>query len=118
MNETTDFQESSGNVFADLGLPDPDEHLAKAQLASRISDIIDDQGLTQIEAAKMLGVDQPKVSALVCGRLAGFSMERLFGFLNALDCDVQIVIKRKPRSRHAHIFVAPERKRKAVALPA
>lgn len=118
MSEVTDFQESSGNVFADLGLPDPDEHLAKAQLASRINDIIDDLSLTQSEVAKLLGVDQPKVSALMRGRLAGFSLARLFGFLNALHYDVQIVIKRKPRSKSAHTFVAPERKRKAVALPA
>ncbi|MBF0459950.1 MAG: XRE family transcriptional regulator [Magnetococcales bacterium] len=118
MNTEIAFQESSGNVFADLGLPNPDEHLAKAQLASRISDLIDEQGLTQSAAAKLLGVDQPKVSALMRGRLAGFSLDRLFGFLNALHCDVQIVVKRKPRSQPAHTFVAPEKKRKTVALPA
>lgn len=118
MSGKTNFQESSGNVFADLGLPNPDEHLAKAQLASRINDIIDELGLTQGETAKLLGVDQPKVSALVRGRLAGFSLDRMFGFLNALHYDVQIVIKRKPRSQPAHTFVAPEKKRKAVTLPA
>lgn len=118
MSEETEFHESGGNVFADLGLPNPGEHLAKAQIVSRIADIIDDLGLTQSEAAKLLGVDQPKVSALMRGRLTGFSLDRLFGFLNALHCDVQIVIKRKPGSQPAHTFVAPERKRKMIALPA
>lgn len=108
------FQESSGNVFADLRLPDPDNCLVKAQLASKISDIIDDLGITQSEAAKRLGVDQPKVSAIMRGRLDGFSLDRLFGFLNALRYDVQIVVKRKPQSHQAHTFVAPERKRKTV----
>ncbi|MBF0110469.1 MAG: XRE family transcriptional regulator [Magnetococcales bacterium] len=118
MSDKTDFQESSGNVFADLGLPNPDEPLVKAQLVSRINDIIDELDLTQSEAAKLLGVDQPKVSALVRGRLAGFSLERLFGFLNALSCNVQIVIKRRPQSQPAHTFVAPEKKRKTMAPPA
>ncbi|HAT50259.1 MAG: XRE family transcriptional regulator [Nitrospirae bacterium] len=110
MSGKTDFQESSGNVFADLGVVNPDEHLAKAQLASRINDIIDALGLTQGEVAKLLGVDQPKVSVLVRGRLAGFSLDRLFGFLNALHYNVQIVIKRKPRPQPAHTFVVSERK--------
>ena len=116
MNIETAFQESNGYVFADLGLPNPDEHLTRAQLASRISDIIDEWGLTQIEAAKLLGVDQPKVSALMRGRLAGFSLDRLFGFLNALHCDVQIVVKRKPRSQPAHTSVVPEKKRANIEL--
>ena len=88
---------SSGNVFADMGLPDADEALAKAEIASRICDIIERRRLTQIEAAGILGADQPKVSALMRGRLEGFSSERLFRFLNALGRDVEIVIKPKRR---------------------
>jgi len=90
---------SSGNIFKDLGLPDADELLAKADLAIEISWIIRDRGLTQTEAAEILGVDQAKVSALMRGKLAGFSMERLYRFLNALGRDVQIVVKPKPKSR-------------------
>jgi predicted XRE-type DNA-binding protein len=93
--------EGSGNVFADLGLPDSDELLAKARLASAISDIVTGRHLTQAEAADLLGTSQPKVSNLLNGRLEGFSLERLARFLNALDRDVDIVVKRRPRSRKA-----------------
>ena len=91
--------ESCGNVFADLGLPNPEELLVKATLALKISDIIKGRHLSQAEAAKVLGTTQPKVSNLLNGRLQGFSMERLLRFLNALDRDVQIVVKRRGRSR-------------------
>ena len=84
---------SSGNVFADLGLKNPEELLAKAQLVQRISDIISERKLTQARAAKLLGIDQPKVSALLRGKLEGFSTDRLFRFLNALGRDVEIVIR-------------------------
>jgi predicted XRE-type DNA-binding protein len=90
---------SSGNVFADLGLPDADQLLAKADLAIEITSVIEERGLTQAEAADLIGVDQPKVSALVNGRLDGFSMERLYRFLNALGRDVEIVVRPKPKSR-------------------
>jgi len=86
---------SSGNVFADLGVADAEETLAKAEVASRICDIIAERKLSQTMAATILGVDQPKVSALMHGRLEGFSSDRLFRFLNALDRDVEIVIKPK-----------------------
>src|SRR3954470_2109430 len=84
---------SSGNVFADLGLKNPEELLAKAQLVQRIADIIAERKLTQARAAKLLGIDQPKVSALLRGKLDGFSTDRLFRFLNALGRDVEIVIR-------------------------
>jgi len=90
---------SSGNVFADLALPDADEALVKAELARRIGRILHQRRLTQHQAATLLGLDQPKVSALLRGKLQGFSLERLLRFLTALDRDVEIVIKRKPRSR-------------------
>jgi predicted XRE-type DNA-binding protein len=98
--------EGSGNVFADLGLPDSDELLAKARLASTISDLIDKRGLTQTQAAKLLETTQPKVSNLINGRLDGFSLERLARFLNTLGRDVEIVVKPRPRSRkNARILV-------------
>ncbi len=92
-------QVSSGNVFADLGLPNSDEKLIKAELARRISEIITKRHMNQAEAAELLWIDQPKVSALMRGKLTGFSTERLFRFLNALGRDVEIVVKSKPRSR-------------------
>jgi predicted XRE-type DNA-binding protein len=88
-----DYTESSGNVFADLGLADPIEALAKAELARAISLAIAKRHLTQAEAAAVLGIDQPKVSALTRGRLDGFSIDRLLRFLLALDHDVQITIR-------------------------
>src|SRR5262249_28961209 len=78
------MEPSSGNVFADLGLENPEELLAKAALVQRIADIIAERKLTQAGAAKLLGIDQPKVSALLRGKLDGFSTDRLFRFLNAL----------------------------------
>ena len=91
--------EGSGNVFADLGLPDAEELLAKACLASAISDIIRGRHLTQQAAAEVLCTTQPKVSNLCTGKLEGFSLERLARFLNTLDRDVEIVVRRRPRSR-------------------
>jgi predicted XRE-type DNA-binding protein len=96
MSKDTDITKSTGNVFADLGLPDAEEALAKAEIASQICDIIVRRRLTQSKAAAILGIDQPKVSALMRGRLEGFSSERLFRFLNALGRDVEIMIKPKP----------------------
>ena len=89
----------SGNVFADLGLPNPEERLAKAQLAYAIQKAIDERGLTQREAAALMGIDQPKVSHILRGRLADFSTERLMNFLTGLGRDVEIVVKPLPRSR-------------------
>ncbi|MGH9063424.1 MAG: helix-turn-helix domain-containing protein [Acidimicrobiales bacterium] len=90
---------SSGNVFADLGLPEPEEALTKAELAQSIAALIAERGLTQTGAAELLGVDQPKISALVRGRLAGFSLERLVRFLLVLDQDVEILIRPTPGPR-------------------
>jgi predicted XRE-type DNA-binding protein len=83
----------SGNVFRDLGLPNSDEALAKAKLAMEICSLIEKTGLTQAQAAKQLHIDQPKISALMRGRLAGFSVERLFRFLNELGQNVEIKIR-------------------------
>lgn len=107
-DEVLEITKSSGNVFADIGLPDADKYLAKAELASQINAIIKNRDLKQSEAAKVLGIDQPKVSALSCGRLDDFSFERLISFLNKLDRDVEIVVKKKPtrRKEHGHLRVA------------
>lgn len=90
---------SSGNVFADIGVSEPEEALAKAQLASRIREVVRRQRLTQVAAAAVLGIDQPKVSALLNGRLTSFSSERLMRLLTRLGQDVEIVVRTKPRSR-------------------
>ena len=91
----------TGNVFADLGLPDAAERHAKLRLAFALNQVLDERKLTQQEAASVLGVNQPKVSALRRYKLAGFSVERLMTLLTALDQDIEIVIKQKPRSRRA-----------------
>ncbi len=90
---------SSGNVFADLGLRDADELLAKADLAHVIQQLIQARGLSQRVAARRLGVAQPDLSNLYRGRLEGFSIERLCRLLTALGQDVRIVVQPKPRSR-------------------
>ena len=90
---------SSGNVFADLGFTEPEEELTKAQLASHIRQVIKRRRLTQVTAATLMGIDQPKVSALLNGRLANFSSERLIRLLTALGQDVEIMVKGTPRSR-------------------
>jgi predicted XRE-type DNA-binding protein len=92
MTEKIDVHSSMGNVFADLGLPNSDELLIKAELAHQISESISARQLTQTEAAEILGVDQPKISALMRGKLSVFSTERLFRFLNALGNNVEIRI--------------------------
>ncbi len=99
MGKKERIEESSGNVFADVGLPDADDLLVKAQLARRIGEIIKGRHLTQAEAGKVLGATQPIVSNLLNGQLHGFSLERLVRFLNALDRDVEIIVKRRSRSR-------------------
>lgn len=91
---------STGNVFADLDIDQPVEFLAKAELARRIASIIKHRHLKQVDAAKLLNVDQPKISKLVRGQLNDFSLERILSFLMMLDRDIQIVVKKRPTSRH------------------
>jgi predicted XRE-type DNA-binding protein len=98
-NEGEAITRGSGNVFADLGYADAEERQTKLRLAHAINSIVEVQGLTQSAAADRLGINQPKVSALARYKLDGFSVERLMTFLTALDRDVEIVIKKKPRSR-------------------
>ena len=92
-----ELEPSSGNVFADLGLADADEHLIKAGLVVKIDGILRQRHLTQAVAAKIIGIDQPKVSAMLAGQFRGYSVERLMRFLVALGHDVEIVVK--PRKR-------------------
>jgi len=94
-----DVVQSSGNVFADLRLKDADEKQTKVRLAVAVNQILRARRLSQVVAAHMLGINQPKISALANYKLDGFSVERLMHFLNALDRDVEIVIRKKPRSR-------------------
>jgi predicted XRE-type DNA-binding protein len=91
----------TGNVFADLGFPDAVERQARLRLAYALNQELEARKLSQADAAKVLGVTQPKVSALRNYKLSGFSVERLMNLLTALDQDVEIVIRRKPRSRKA-----------------
>ncbi len=89
---------SSGNVFTDLGLPDADERTLKAQLAIQIRHFIEQKDWTQAEAAIAVGLDQPKISSLLRGRLAGFSIDRLFRILNRLGHRIEVKISRRETS--------------------
>ena len=92
------IERGSGNVFADLGRPDAEAHLLKAELVTRIDKIVRQRGLKQVEAAKLLGLSQPDVSRLLRGSFREYSIERLLRLLTTLGRDVEIVI-REPRSR-------------------
>ena len=107
MANKKDYIVGSGNVFADLGYPRSEEAAAKAELAHKITQIIERRRLTQAEAAELLDVDQPKISALRRGKLSGFSLDRLVRFLVLLGNDVQIVVKQQARGgRRARLLVA------------
>src|ERR1700676_4835186 len=99
MAKTINVVEGSGNVFADIGLTNPEERLAKADLGIRIASAIRARRLTQARAARIFKIDPPKVSRLLRGRLSGFSTERLMHFLTLLGRDIEIVVKTAPGSR-------------------
>jgi predicted XRE-type DNA-binding protein len=101
-----EYELSSGNVFADLGVANPEEALAKAQLARAICLLIEREGLTQHAAATRLGIDQPKVSALVRGRLREFSVDRLLRLLLRLGHDVRINVRARKATKTANLQVA------------
>jgi len=92
-------EQGSGNVYADLGYPDSDTMLVKARLAAKIAEIVQRRALTQAQTAEILGLTQPKVSALLKGRFRGISEHRLLECLTRLGRDVHIVIKPAPRNR-------------------
>ena len=102
--------ESSGNVFADLGFPSPDRERLKAKLMLEIYRAIKDRQLTQAEAGEILGIAQPHVSALMNGRSGNYAVGRLFEFLNALGCDVEIAVRpkaTKAADAHTSVVVHP-----------
>jgi predicted XRE-type DNA-binding protein len=101
-------QRSGGNVFADLRIPGADQYLAKAELAAQILRIVVRRRLTQAAAGKLLGISQPKISALLNGRLDGFSTERLFRLLNMLGCDVRITVSRPHPHANGRVEVLPQ----------
>jgi predicted XRE-type DNA-binding protein len=94
------YEIGSDNVFADIGLPNPEEHLLKAHLVLKIDRLMKQRGLKQVEAAKLLGVKQPDISKLLRGEFRQFSVERLLRFLVALGQDVEIVVKPHRGRRH------------------
>jgi predicted XRE-type DNA-binding protein len=105
----TQVEWGSGNVFADLGLPNAGELQHKARLGVLIHQSIREQGLSQIEAARVLGVNQPKISALINGKMDGFSLERLLLFLSALGHDVKLTIGRRATSpKGRRLLIASE----------
>ena len=106
MSEHIEIHESSGNIFADLDLPDAEERYAKAMISRLIAKAIEARGLTQAEAADLLGTTQPKVSAVVRGPLAGFSMERLFRFLTALGMNVRVEVESSGAAEPGHLLVS------------
>jgi predicted XRE-type DNA-binding protein len=99
-----EFERSSGNVFADLGFPNPEQELVRARLTLQIYRIIKSRKLTQVQAAKVLGIQQPSVSRLLNGRSGEYSVERLMDFLTALGQDVQITV-RPTRKVHGQLSV-------------
>jgi predicted XRE-type DNA-binding protein len=106
------FEESSGNVFADLGFEDSDERLLKAELASKIAQLIQKKGWTQAQTAERTALDQPKVSRLLRGQLSGFSADRLFAVINRLGHTVEVRIsatERAPQRSHTRVVISGTR---------
>jgi predicted XRE-type DNA-binding protein len=107
MKKKIAYEDSSGNVFADLGIENPEEALAKSELARQIGKLIKKKKLTQKQAAEILGIDQPKISALIRGRLRSFSLERLIRFLNELGQDVSIMISpARSQTKRGHTWIS------------
>ena len=104
-NDSVNVEEGSGNVFADIGVKNPEEALIKARLAMVISDLIRKMNMSQADVADKLGLDQPKISMLLRGRLKDFSVERLFRIVNALEQDIRIVISPHKRSATERVRV-------------
>ena len=106
-NELSEVEFSSGNLWADVGRPDADEALARAELMSRVTDIIRRRRLTQARAAELLDTNQPTVSDLMRGKLSKFSLGRLMTFLNALGKDVEIRVRPADSDRAGRVIVTP-----------
>lgn len=95
-NELPEHYVSSGNIWADIGRPDADEVMARSLLMIQVTRLIKERELTQTQAARVLGTNQPTVSDLMRGKLSKFSLERLIAFLNALGQDVEISVRPRP----------------------
>ena len=106
----TDYEVGSGNVFADLDLPNPEEYLLKAKLVSVINDVIDERSWTQKEAAQQLGLKQPNISDLKRGELDHFSVERLLYLLGRLTHKVSITICKKSNVAPEEIVISSEKR--------
>ena len=109
MRDKEKIHKGTGNVFQDIGSLYPERLHARAKIMFRIAQIIDERALTQDKAAKLLGIPQSKVSCLVNGKLSQFSLEHLFELLNALDSDVEIIIRPKSKEEKiatTHILLA------------
>lgn len=99
---------SSGNVFSDLGFRDSEERLLKAELATKIAQLIEAKGWTQTQTAERTALDQPKVSRLLRGQLSGFSADRLFAILNRLGHSIEVRIsakERAPEKSHTRVMI-------------
>lgn len=107
----------SGSVYADLGFKNPEEMEIKSNLVMEISKAIKKKKLTQVHAAKMFGISQPKLSELLSGCFRGYSVERLIHFLNEVGQDVEIVIKSKPLNRKAHVTVCHSNRERRTSTP-
>lgn len=105
IKEDIQYEQSSGNIFADLGFPNPEREFLKAQLTLQIYRLLKSRKLTQTQAGEILGIKQPHVSALMSGRSGNFSVERLMQFLTALDQDVEISVRPKRKGRPGQIHV-------------
>lgn len=106
MKKKNNYTISSGNVFSDLKVSEPEEMFAKVELAIQINTLIKQRKLTQIKAAELLGIDQPKISLLMQGKLSGFSLERLFKFLNLLGQDITIKVSKTKSRRKSNVIVS------------
>ena len=115
---TLDYEEGSGNVFADIGLANAEELKAKTLFVIEIKRIVKKRKLKQAKIAEILGIAQPKVSNLLKGKSSGFSTERLMRFLNALDQDININIKPKSKNRDAHISVCSQHESNPIPIAA
>lgn len=101
----SDFEKSNGNIFADLGDPEAEQTLVRAQLLSRIIEIISDRNLTDDQTATILPLSKQETTALINGKLSQFSLEKLFQILNSLDKDIEIILKPKIDAKTAQTRV-------------
>jgi predicted XRE-type DNA-binding protein len=108
MSDDSTVHDSSGNVFADLGIEDADEYLAKSELAAEILRIVQRRGLTQAATGKLLGIRQPKVSELLRGRLDGFSTDRLLRFILRLGYDVHSKVSKARARAQGHLEITAD----------